>query len=169
MFGLFAPPSSFSGWLFKKLDDKSTSKLIKNSNCLLISIGGNDLRLVQYKNSMDKDKMFEELIIEYKKNLQDILSKVRLLDDDLLLIFLGLYIPYDVPEGSDEINYITNWNYVTQQIVEQDKNTVFIPTYDLMKFNIKKYISEDQLHPKSEGYKVISERIVGIIKSKFLK
>ncbi|OLN29083.1 hypothetical protein [Desulfosporosinus metallidurans] len=44
-------------------------------------------------------------------------------------------------------------------LIEDDGKGIFIPTYDLLKFNLGRYLAKDGLHPNSAGYQAHSNRI----------
>ena len=60
---------------------------------------------------------------------------------------------------------MNTWNYDTQKMVEADPRAVFIPTFDLFKFNVPRFIAPDGLHPNSLGYQAVSYRIAKSIEN----
>ena len=76
-----------------------------------------------------------------------------------IVIFLGLYNPYEKANSVVDTRLLNTWNYDSQQLVEEDGKAIFIPTHDLLKFNLVRYIAKDGLHPNSAGYQALSNRI----------
>ena len=95
----------------------------------------------------------------YLANLTQTMKELRTTNPNSIIIFLGLYNPYEVLSSVENTRLLNTWNYNTQQLVEEDGKTIFIPTHDLLKFNIGRYIAKDGLHPNSAGYQALSNRI----------
>jgi 1-acyl-sn-glycerol-3-phosphate acyltransferase len=73
--------------------------------------------------------------------------------------FIGLYYPSVQDTSPDDIRLLLAWNEGAQKIIEQEGRAIFIPTYDLFKLNVSKYVAFDALHPNSAGYQAIAYRI----------
>jgi len=67
----------------------------------------------------------------------------------------------------EDTKLINTWNYDTQQLVDSDAKAVFIPTFDIFKLNLNRFIASDGLHPNSLGYQAISNRITKSIENVF--
>lgn len=145
--------------LLEQLQGRKFDKLISDSDIILVSIGGNDLRSILTLNSLAKEDAFNERLDSYVSNLKQILDVLKKTNPNSTVVFLGLYNPYEKTTSTEDTTLLTTWNYKTQQLIEDDDKGIFIPTYDLMKFNLDRYIAKDGLHPNSAGYQALSNRI----------
>ncbi|WP_407309381.1 SGNH/GDSL hydrolase family protein [Desulfosporosinus sp. SB140] len=110
-------------------------------------------------NSLAQEDAFNTRLNSYLSNLKQILDIINKTNPNSEVVFLGLYNPYEKVTSSEDTKFLSTWNYKTQQLIEDDAKGIFIPTYDLMKFNLSRYLAKDGLHPNSSGYQAISERI----------
>jgi len=132
---------------------------IADMNMVVVSIGGNDVRQILTMNSIAKEGQFNTIQVNYIRNLKAIIQVIRNINPTATIICLGLYNPYEKSGTSADTRLLNEWNYNTQQLIGEDGKAIFIPTYDLMHFNLNQYIARDGMHPDSAGYEVISERI----------
>lgn len=116
-------------------------------------------------NDLAKEVQFKVRLDNYLNNLKQTLKILRTTNPNSTIIFLGLYNPYEKESGPEDTQLLNEWNYNTQQLVEDDAKGIFIPSYDLMKFNLAKYLAKDGLHPNSAGYQALSNRISKSIES----
>jgi len=145
--------------LLEQLQSRKLDKTISDSDFILISIGGNDIRSILTMNDLAKEDQFKVRMDSYLANLKLTMKTLRTTNPKAIVIFLGLYNPYETASSVEDTRLLNTWNYNTQLLVEQDGKAIFIPTHDLLKFNLARYISKDGLHPNSAGYQAISSRI----------
>ena len=145
--------------LLEQLQSGKLDKTIADSDFILISISGNDVRSILSLNALAKEDQFKVRLDSYLGNLKQTLKVLRTTNPNSIIIFLGLYNPYEKASSVEDTRLLNTWNYNTQQLVEEDGKGIFIPTYDLLKFNLGRYISKDGLHPNSAGYQALSNRI----------
>lgn len=146
--------------LLSQIKDPKTLEGIRNSSLILISIGGNDLRAIVREVSEQKSQNFKETLESYISQLEEILSIIRIENSEVPIVFIGLYnLDYSLSNLEDS-GYLIEWNQTTQKLIESFEGTLFTPTYDLFKLNLDAYISADGLHPNSEGYAAIGDRIL---------
>jgi lysophospholipase L1-like esterase len=144
--------------------------LLPITDIVLISIGGNDLReLRSENNSLIKESKFKTLEADYLKNLQEIVAVIRKSSPNAYIVFLGLYNPYEKAGSFEDVKYLSLWNFDTQKLFEADARAIFIPTYDLYKFNIKRFLAPDGIHPNSLGYQTLSYWISKSIESSLME
>jgi lysophospholipase L1-like esterase len=129
------------------------------ADLLLISIGGNDLRQIRRLKDMARDDGFQATFDSYVTGLTSVLKTIRRTNSDALIIFIGLYYPSVQDISPDDIRLLLAWNEGTERIIEQEGRAIFIPTYDLFKLNVSKYVALDALHPNAAGYQAIAYRI----------
>ena len=145
--------------LLEQLQSKKLDKAIIDSDFILVSIGGNDIRSILSLNALAKEDQFKVRQDSYLANLKQTMHLLRTDNPNSIVIFLGLYNPYETVNSAEDTRLLNTWNYNTQQLIEEDGKTLFIPTYDLLKFNLGRYIAKDGLHPNSAGYQALSNRI----------
>lgn len=145
--------------LLELVHDEKLKPALAAADLLLISIGGNDLRQIRRLKDMARDDGFQKTFDNYVTGLTSILKTIRRINGDLLIIFIGLYYPSVQDISPDDISLLLAWNEGTQKIIEQEGRAIFIPTYDLFKLNVSKYIARDALHPNAAGYQAIADRI----------
>jgi len=145
--------------LLEQVQNRSLDKTITESDLILISIGGNDIKSLLSLNDLAKEDAFNTRQDSYLNTLRETLKILRTNSPNSLIIFLGLYNPYEKANSIENTRLLNTWNYNTQQLVEEDGKGIFIPTYDLLKFNLARYIARDGLHPNSAGYQALSNRI----------
>lgn len=154
--------------LLEQLHNSRLKALLSASDLVVLSIGGNDLRSLRALDETTKTEEFKALEAEYLKNLQEILQIIRKANLQTQLVFVGLYNPYEQTGGSfEDTKLLQTWNADTQRLVEADPRAVFIPTYDLFKLNLSRFVAPDGLHPNSLGYQAISSRISKSIETVF--
>jgi lysophospholipase L1-like esterase len=148
-----------SDGLYQILRNKQTAPIIQGSSIIFISIGGNEIK--QFANSNDTTSMVSSNNVEnhYLSNLKNVFKIIRSENSNCTIVFIGLYNPFGDELTQDELGLLEDWNYETQKFVSQDSNAVYIPTYDLFQYNIKKYLTIDNFHPNSQGYQAIARRI----------
>ncbi|HEY5582891.1 MAG TPA: GDSL-type esterase/lipase family protein [Ruminiclostridium sp.] len=149
--------------ILSQLQSGKLDNLLKNSDFILISIGGNDIRTIQSQSETNKDQSFKALQDKYLSDLKASINIIRKSSQVATIVFLGSYNPYLKTSSVEDTRIINLWNSNTDQLIESDPHAVFVPTYDLIKYNIDKYIALDGLHPNTEGYKAISSRIAEAI------
>ncbi|EHB64490.1 MULTISPECIES: GDSL-type esterase/lipase family protein [Paenibacillus] len=156
--------------LLPKLDDKGIRYALQRANVIMLSIGGNDL----FQNSgllseeTDPDALeidpvkLMALLPEASERLQSILQKLRAINPDARIIYVGLYHPFaDLKELQIPGNIVVStWNHSVMEIVNQDPNMTLVPTFDLFQHKLDAYLSSDHFHPNGAGYQAIADRIV---------
>ncbi|EOD00591.1 GDSL-type esterase/lipase family protein [Caldisalinibacter kiritimatiensis] len=153
-----------SSELLSQINQQNVSQLVKNSDVIIISTGGNDILKNFHSVESINETLFYEVEDRYLKNLTSILNNINSINPNAYMIFLGLYNPLDLNKiKKQHLNLLLEWNYKTKLLVESYQNSTFIPSYDLFKYNRDKYISIDDIHPNSKGYKAIADRIIKII------
>jgi lysophospholipase L1-like esterase len=145
--------------LLEVVNGEKLKPALAAADLLLISIGGNDLRQIRRLEDMAKADGFQKTFDSYVTGLMSILKTIRRTNGDALIIFIGLYYPSVQDISPDDISFLLAWNEGTQRIIEQEGRAIFIPTYDLFKLNVSKYVALDALHPNAAGYRAIAGRI----------
>ncbi|WP_407307077.1 GDSL-type esterase/lipase family protein [Desulfosporosinus sp. SB140] len=142
--------------LANQLSSGKDDNLIKNADFLIISIGGSELQQIQSAQSIQKDQSFQTEQGTFVSELQDILKKIRTLNKTTQIIMIGNYNPLSVVNTTDNVSYLDTWTYKTQLVLANDDRATFIPTYNIFKNNLNRFISSDKQNPNSTGYQTIA-------------
>ncbi|OEH84901.1 hypothetical protein BHU72_06825 [Desulfuribacillus stibiiarsenatis] len=158
--------------LLELIESEQTDELLQRADLILISIGGNDLRgVLRGDMSILKTGEIDEIQEGYLDNVSNSIDYIRELNEESYIAFVGLYNPFDIYSLDDDysdidlIEFLKDWNYQTQLLVEEDNLGVFVPTYDLFKWNIEQFMSRDGIHPNAAGYQAIASRIATVFRS----
>ena len=171
--------------LMTKLDEPGVQYALKQSDIIILSIGGNDLfqgaqllssgegqedGSAQSTDSADSDGLTNDITAEKLRSvlpksserLQLILEKLRGINPEAYIIYVGLYNPFgDIEQLSTIGNeVVTTWNNIAQTTINRDKFMLLVPTYDLFTHHLGRYLSTDHFHPNGDGYQQIADRIV---------
>jgi lysophospholipase L1-like esterase len=136
------------------LKSGNQDNIISNANYLIISIGGSDLQELQ--SLKNKEQTFQAMQDTYIAELKEIINKIRTLNKKTQIIVIGSYNPFSLATTSDYITYLDTWNYNSQLVLANDDRATFIPTYDMFKNNLNRFISNDKLNPNATGYQTIA-------------
>lgn len=148
-----------SSGLLRIVQSPEAQDYIKKSEIVFISIGGNEIN--KFKNTdIALNVNIKDVEDRYLRDLKTILSVIRAKNKTCMIVFLGLYNPYGTQVTLDKTDFLISWNYDTEQLIGKDSKSIFIPTYDLFKYNLSKYLTIDNFHPNSIGYKAIANRML---------
>jgi lysophospholipase L1-like esterase len=145
--------------LMELLGSGKLATVLGDADLVLISIGGNDLRRIRRLKDAVKDEAFKEIFTPYLTGLRSIVTAVRKDAPNALIIFIGLYNPVESQSNGEDDRLLLTWNDGPQELLAGEKKAIFIPTYDLFRFNGAKYVARDALHPNGAGYQAIAQRI----------
>lgn len=158
-----------SGGLLEQLQSGKLDTLITDSDYIVISIGGNDARGILSVKGISKEDEFNNILDRYLLNLKESLKIIRKNNPSCIIVLIELYNPYQNEDQDDNSLLLNNWNFKTEQLLENDGKAISIPTYALFKFNIERFIAADGLHPNSAGYRMISDMISKSVESLLVK
>jgi lysophospholipase L1-like esterase len=148
-----------SAGLLEQLQTGKLNPLVSDSDFIVISIGGNDVSRIAAVRRASRDDEFETILNDYLSNLKESLRLIRAKSPHAVILFIGLYDPSASKEGSENGNMLLTWNYRTEQLIDEDRSTVYVSTYDIFKLNLARYLAADNFHPNSAGYQAISGAI----------
>lgn len=146
--------------LLNIIEDTQTLSYIKSSDMIFISIGGNEISKLKNMDIVSSTSRIKDMEDTYLTNLKSTFKIIRANNPTSMVIFIGLYNPFGKELTSDKVSLLNDWNYQSQQLISLDANALFIPTFDLFKYNLQSYLAVDNFHPNSTGYQAISNRIV---------
>ena len=153
-----------SSGLLTVAQKQETLKSIEASNLIFISIGGNEIKSFQNNKNGTVLTDVKNVQDKYLNNLKEIMDLIWSKNKNSRVVFIGLYNPYGDDMNQDNLKIFNEWNYKTELILSSYPSCVFIPTYDLFKYNLDNYLSQDKFHPNSKGYKAIANRILEVVK-----
>lgn len=154
-----------SSGLLNVIQEPQTLADIKGSNMIFISIGGNEISKLKNTDITSSTTKLKDIEDTYLTNLKSIFKIIRTNNPSSMVVFIGLYNPFGKELTSYKVSILNEWNYQSQQLVSLDSNALFIPTYDLFKYNTENYLAADNFHPNGAGYEAISDRIVEALKN----
>lgn len=149
--------------LVERINEEVYDEIIENSELIIISIGGNDLKEILDSDALDLFIDYDNILSKYLNNLESVISVLTEKSNTSQVIFIGLYNPYGKALNQEKLDLLMNWNYETQRLVESYDQMVYIPTYDLFKYNLESYLSIDEFHPSAMGYDAITKRLYNVI------
>lgn len=150
--------------LLQVLQRTESNSVIEASETIIISIGGNEIKKLKDIETTILSNEFIDMKNVYTTNLEKILELIRNKNSECSIVFIGLYNPFSSQINPDKVRQLNTWNYETEQLLSYDPNSIFIPTYDLFVNNLDEYLTIDNFHPNSKGYKAISNRIFEVLK-----
>lgn len=151
-----------TGHLLARLELSEVKSSIKDADIVIITVGGNDVMKVAMENFLALDfEIFRDEQKEYEERLKMIIEDVRTINDDIHIMLVGLYNPFDVLLGDlPEVDtVIEEWNDGSQALLEKYDNTTFIAINDIFKNSDVNLLYTDDFHPNSLGYQRMAERI----------
>lgn len=151
--------------LLQILKNEQTLKAVESSKIIFISIGGNEVKKFQASDPSSDSTNVKETEDTYLENLKNIFKYIRSKNKSSIIVFIGLYNPFEKDTTLDKVKLLNDWNHQTEQLIYQDPNSIFIPTHDLFRYNLDKYLSTDNFHPNAAGYDAISKRIFEALKN----
>ena len=147
--------------------DRGYRLAVSQANVVLLTIGGNDLfgfaqtgERAGGASSIDPEQA-GALMGEGLERLDAVLGEIAAINPEAMLVYVGLYNPfYDVPELRDGSLQVQRWNDAAHARLHKLPNAVLVPTEDLFRESILRYLASDHYHPNQEGYRRIAERVV---------
>lgn len=161
--------------------DKKIQKNLSTANIITLTVGGNDLMKVIQNNILGLSvETFKKPGEKYQKNLKELINEIRLYNTTAPIYVLGIYNPFYVyfPEITEMQEIVNNWNTLTEEVIEEEPQTHFVPINDLIYQGIfdsdelqgenstdastlndlrnNALYEEDKFHPNYNGYQLIS-------------
>jgi lysophospholipase L1-like esterase len=148
--------------LLKRVRSKHISKVIQESDIVIITIGGNDLMKVVKNHFSDLEK--EDFTLarkQYEENLRNIVYHIRDQKPNIPIIITGLYNPFsEWFRNIEEIEIVeAEWNSTIQQVVSSFQNTYFSAIDSIFDHTGKAVLHNDYFHPNDKGYSLIANRL----------
>lgn len=142
--------------LIRQLDAANVQELLRQSNVIVISIGGNDLwGGADWRTAPPPDP--EKAMSDVIARIEQVVSRVRDANPKARIFFVGLYSPM----GKILSPYVSRWNARMLETFGADGEFTLVQTADL--FSHRDRLSLDRFHPNGEGYGLIARRIADAI------
>lgn len=132
-----------SSGLLNIVQNPQNISYIKGSSMIFISIGGNEISKLKNMDITSSTTKIKNIEDTYLSNLKATFKIIRDNNPSSMVIFIGLYNPFGKDLTPDKVSILNDWNYQSQQLVSLDSNAIFIPTYDLFKYNLQNYLTVD--------------------------
>ncbi|GGB54221.1 GDSL-type esterase/lipase family protein [Fictibacillus barbaricus] len=159
----YGVPNDTSTDLLGRLKNNEIAVKAKRSDIIFINIGTNDfLKSTDHLTKFNQEELDKNEEI-YKKNLNQIISKLQNRKNPKTIYILGIYNP-KVNDKNPVNEAVLNWNRSTIEVTKKHKNTAFIRTDDLFIQKNKQVYFSDKLHPNEKGYALIGERVYNTLK-----
>jgi lysophospholipase L1-like esterase len=153
-----------SSGLLTVIQKEEILKSVELSDLIFISIGGNEVKAFQ-TNRKDSNAADVKIVQDkYLSNLKEIMNLIQSKNKKCKIVFIGLYNPFGDEISQENLKILYEWNYKTDEFLSSYPSVVFIPTYDIFKYNLDNYLSQDKFHPNSKGYKAIANRVLEVVK-----
>ncbi|MEV5025655.1 SGNH/GDSL hydrolase family protein [Paenibacillus sp. LPE1-1-1.1] len=150
--------------LAEQMKGKEIIRQLGQADVILMTIGGNDLFLGGQTLSDVSEASIEGLEDSYLASLKTIIANIRAVNTEATVYLLGLYNPFSEFENGELLSdFVRGWNFKAAELLAQDANTVFVPTYDLFQLKINDYLFTDHFHPNEKGYRLMAERVAALI------
>ncbi len=153
-----------SDQLLELVKQAEIQRQVKEADYIVMTIGGNDLfRGGRTLIDLDPTKI-DELRAKYMENFKQVMTELRAANPEATIYYLGLYNPF-IELGDSDITTkaVRQWNYETNEWLDQDRLTVFVPTFDLFQLEVDNFLFSDKFHPNTRGYEMMAERLASLI------
>jgi lysophospholipase L1-like esterase len=143
--------------LLEVLDRPNVQQLLRESNVIIVSIGGNDLwGGNDWRNAARPAT--EESMTGVLVRIRSAVAKIRAANPHGRIFFIGLYNPFSAETGGRELTRLVNrWNARLLEEFGDDPDFTVVATADL--FSHRDRLALDRFHPGGEGYGLIARRI----------
>ncbi|MDQ3281476.1 MAG: GDSL-type esterase/lipase family protein [Acidobacteriota bacterium] len=139
------------------LERPNVQQLLRESNAIIVSIGGNDLwggNDWRAAAPPDPDAAMTDVL----GRIEQAITTIRKANPRGRIFFIGLYNPFSAtPNGRMLTGLVNRWNARLLERFGNDPNFTLVPTSDL--FSHKDRLALDRFHPNGEAYGLIARRI----------
>ena len=138
--------------LLRQIEAPNVQGLLRESNVIVISIGGNDLwGGADWRSAPPRDP--QQAMNDVLSRIDEVVERVRGANPKARVFFVGLYSPM----GRMLAPYVAQWNARMLERFGGDADFTIVQTADL--FSHRDRLSLDRFHPNGEGYELIARRI----------
>lgn len=135
----------------------NVQQLLRESNVIIISIGGNDLwGGNDWRNAAPPDP--DAAMNDVLGRIETAIETIRRVNPKARIFFIGLYNPFvTTPMGRELTALVNRWNGRLLERFGNDPDFTLVATADL--FSHHDRLALDRFHPSGEGYQLIARRI----------
>jgi lysophospholipase L1-like esterase len=139
------------------LGRENVREILRQSNVIIVSIGGNDLwGGNDWRNAAPPDP--DATMNEVLGRIESAVETIRAANPKARIFFIGLYNPFvKSPIGPRLTTLVHRWNARLLDHFSSDPDFTLVQTEDL--FAHRDRLSADRFHPNGEGYALIARRI----------
>ena len=143
--------------LLQVLERPNVQRLLRESNTIIVSIGGNDLwGGNDWRNAAPPDP--DAVMGDVLTRIESAVEKIRAANPKARIFFVGLYNPFVAsPQGRMLSALVNRWNARLLQHFGNDPDFTIVQTADL--FTHHDRLALDRFHPSGEGYELVARRI----------
>ncbi|MGH1323820.1 SGNH/GDSL hydrolase family protein [Bacillus pretiosus] len=153
--------------LLKQMESSGAQYSIKQADVIVLTIGGNDLFPGWESLGKVDLETYRPDTETFQNEAKKIIEKIRKLNTDSPIFWLGLYNPFeDVEDLKGSSNIVVDWNASLEKLALNDKNVYITPTFDLFQNRGKDLLYSDHFHPNEVGYTYMADRLVQNVTSK---
>lgn len=153
--------------LLQQIEGKGAAYSIQQADIIVLTIGGNDLFPGFESMSTIDLTTYQPDIEVFQNDARQILSKLRELNPDSPIFWMGLYNPFeDVEDLKGSSSLVVDWNAALEKLALDYENVYVIPTFDLFQSRGEDLLYSDHFHPNETGYEFMAERLVQNVVSK---
>jgi len=164
-----AIPGYRTDQLLRDLKEKKNQDALRQANLILFTIGGNDL-FQGGQDLINGDQEFDPSVVASRvpkalNAFKEIVHTIREVNPDATVMYVGLYHPF-LEMDPDKLGTpsVQLFNDGAFRILNDQKDMLFVPTYDLFERIGVRYLASDHFHPNGDGYERIAERMAQILK-----
>ena len=143
--------------LMRELAKPNVVQLLRDSNTIIVSIGGNDLwGGSDWRNAAPPDP--DAAMSGVLSRVESAVDTIRSANPKARIFFVGLYNPFvSTPTGAMMTALVNRWNARLLERFGSDPQFTLVQTSDL--FSHHDRLALDRFHPGGEGYALIARRI----------
>ncbi|HUF17595.1 MAG TPA: GDSL-type esterase/lipase family protein [Thermoanaerobaculia bacterium] len=143
--------------LLRQLESRNVQQIIRESNVVVLSIGGNDL-FGGFGRVNAPPENPDAVMDAVLGRIDQIVGRVREANPEARIFLIGLYNPFTESESGGRLGeFVNRWNGKLLERFQSDPDLTVVQTYDL--FSHRQRLSLDRFHPGREGYRLIGRRI----------
>jgi len=171
--------------------DEKLQEDVTSADIITLTVGGNDIMKVIKNNVFGlKTSSFKRPMKNYQAHLTEIFKQMRSLNKTAPIYVVGVYNPFYInfPDITEMQTIIENWDDATKKVISQESNAYFVAINDtiskgtedsnalhvtedstdndgdLNTVRNKALYEEDNFHPNTTGYQLMTREIMQVIK-----
>lgn len=132
--------------------------LIKNAEIIYMSIGGNDIARLDYKN-LSSQRLFE-IVTTLQSDIDKIVDEIHQVNPDAEIYLNMMYYPYMSFGNNVLITAFTNLFNIEMKLATESNQNVFVVDPPIELYTQKKYFrGVEDIHTTTDGYKLMGEKL----------